>query len=482
MKQYVRQLEREVVSLSTSSRTIPNQIQPGQMRNATLSCHDPSTFVPGVDYTAESWNAHPQADGGLELPPSVNHSTTDTHLGREPQTLINASNMMDPEITTTTSQSVNGVSGHNIMLQPEYARIQASNATNPYQFLSPMSDHALEPVNTFDTNATQLPWQGYNHDVRGHAIKDRGSSATLSRGSVSSLSKSPMMPQNPCQLLSPESDCTADSCMPVRSNRMHNNHQYIPTDVSGPGGGALKSMKMLQCESTASRSMPCDSSTPSFSCYKEVPESTQHGLEQSTSIDDDSNDSDGTEGMERPWESGSHAPYMAHDQVYTSSMPELVGRKAGASSAPAHSQDASLGVRMNLVLEAVQGLGFSTIEDVVSILWTADFKDQPILADKQRLSRRRMLPEVLAKLREATDSWTNWEAQTYRDEVTRAAEAVLSAECMKFIREKDQNPIMDKSHISHAGVKQLYQNEVMPQLSALPWWLAYSHLLTKNMV
>ncbi|ORY01112.1 hypothetical protein BCR34DRAFT_592361 [Clohesyomyces aquaticus] len=132
----------------------------------------------------------------------------------------------------------------------------------------------------------------------------------------------------------------------------------------------------------------------------------------------------------------------------SSSLPAKTGRDFKASQTSHTYKNSSVqkvnpapenqSTRVASALGQIKPIGFTSIEDLCTQFWTADLTDRPSLADSQRLSRRRELPQMLSKLREASNEWTDWEAQGWRDEVTRSAETVLVDECQRYLRKEDR--------------------------------------------
>jgi hypothetical protein len=118
----------------------------------------------------------------------------------------------------------------------------------------------------------------------------------------------------------------------------------------------------------------------------------------------------------------------------------------------------TLSARVATAIKAIRALGFSGLEELTAQFYTADLQDRPALADAQRISRRRGLTRILAKIREhAQDDWTEWEAQGYREEILRAAEDILSDECRRFSEEEDA---CGSSRRNITAEKQHFQDEV----------------------
>lgn len=123
---------------------------------------------------------------------------------------------------------------------------------------------------------------------------------------------------------------------------------------------------------------------------------------------------------------------------------------------------AALSSRITTAIKAIRALGFSGIEDLTAQFYTANLQDRPALADAQRISRRRGLTRILAKLREhVQDNWSEWEAQGYREEIVRAAEDILGDECRRFSEEEQEDSRGNNSRGRNiTELKQHFQDEV----------------------
>ncbi|KAG6993752.1 hypothetical protein G7Y79_00051g086720 [Physcia stellaris] len=92
------------------------------------------------------------------------------------------------------------------------------------------------------------------------------------------------------------------------------------------------------------------------------------------------------------------------------------------------SKDTSLERRLAMVLECVKSAGFDDVEQMLSQYYTSDLSKVPPLANAQRLSRKRRLPNLLANVAEDMNNWTKWEAQGCKEEMIRSAEQIFLGE------------------------------------------------------
>lgn len=91
-------------------------------------------------------------------------------------------------------------------------------------------------------------------------------------------------------------------------------------------------------------------------------------------------------------------------------------------------KDTSLEQRLAMVLECVKSAGFDDVEQMLSQYYTSDLSKVPPLANAQRLSRKRRLPNLLANVAEDMNKWTKWEAQGCKEEMIRSAEQIFLGE------------------------------------------------------
>jgi hypothetical protein len=97
-------------------------------------------------------------------------------------------------------------------------------------------------------------------------------------------------------------------------------------------------------------------------------------------------------------------------------------------SPPIDPSTASLEQRINLVFEWIQRSGFSSLDHLLEVWYTAPFSDDSPLRQEQRLSRHRGLTKLLTRLRESSPSWTKWERFGYQEEMLLGAETLLREE------------------------------------------------------
>ncbi|KAL9624638.1 MAG: hypothetical protein Q9160_001303 [Pyrenula sp. 1 TL-2023] len=163
-----------------------------------------------------------------------------------------------------------------------------------------------------------------------------------------------------------------------------------------------------------------------------------------------------------PWQSPPDSPSSAIDN---SSSPCSMGQ-----TAKKFSPNATLNERLEYVLDSVQKAGFEHLDVVVSKYYTAELTDSTAMASAQRLSRNRHLPRILAALREHSNTWTDWEAQGYRDEILRSAESILLKEYDKYTKsahfEHSIAPLCLSRYVDHTNAGSLprdhQQSETLP--------------------
>ena len=80
--------------------------------------------------------------------------------------------------------------------------------------------------------------------------------------------------------------------------------------------------------------------------------------------------------------------------------------------------------RIDGVLNSIHKFGFKGLEDFVIQYFTADLDENSSTLTAQSLSRSRHLRELLAALSASAQTWSSREAQGFKDEITRSAEAI----------------------------------------------------------
>jgi hypothetical protein len=116
-------------------------------------------------------------------------------------------------------------------------------------------------------------------------------------------------------------------------------------------------------------------------------------------------------------------------------------------------KEATIDDRFEYILECAKQVGFDGFDSLVAKYYTADFSDDSILSQEQRLSRNRHLPGILAELRDKSKGWTQWERQGYQSEILKAAEAIFVAECKTFRHSQNfqDEPFEDESSKGEGG-------------------------------
>ncbi|KFH45278.1 hypothetical protein ACRE_039130 [Hapsidospora chrysogenum ATCC 11550] len=93
------------------------------------------------------------------------------------------------------------------------------------------------------------------------------------------------------------------------------------------------------------------------------------------------------------------------------------------------SPGASLDERFECIMEQVEAAGFESFDAMAAAYYTQNFNESSPLADEQRLSRNRRLPQVISDVYgSATSSWCEWERKGLQDQILRTAETILTGE------------------------------------------------------
>ncbi|KAI6784864.1 uncharacterized protein J7T54_007958 [Emericellopsis cladophorae] len=89
----------------------------------------------------------------------------------------------------------------------------------------------------------------------------------------------------------------------------------------------------------------------------------------------------------------------------------------------------SLDERFECIMEQVEAAGFENFDAMVTAYYTQSFSPTSALADEQRLSRNRRLPQVISDVHAAASgSWSEWERKGFQDAILRTAEGMLTSE------------------------------------------------------
>ncbi|TGJ88323.1 hypothetical protein E0Z10_g446 [Xylaria hypoxylon] len=84
------------------------------------------------------------------------------------------------------------------------------------------------------------------------------------------------------------------------------------------------------------------------------------------------------------------------------------------------------------VLTCARRVGFDSFDTMALHYYTRNFHPASAVAQEQRLSRNRRLPELLAGLRKQSSTWSNWQRRGYQDEMLKAAGEVYRMEYTEF--------------------------------------------------
>lgn len=88
----------------------------------------------------------------------------------------------------------------------------------------------------------------------------------------------------------------------------------------------------------------------------------------------------------------------------------------------------SLCERLSCLKHCAKLLGFSSLDAVLSLYYTADLSESPALSNEQSTSRERRLPTLLSEIREHSNIWNRWEQSGFIEEMLRGAECFYAEE------------------------------------------------------
>jgi hypothetical protein len=91
-------------------------------------------------------------------------------------------------------------------------------------------------------------------------------------------------------------------------------------------------------------------------------------------------------------------------------------------------KNATLDQRFEAVLEQAQAAGFESFDAMVTAYYSQPFSEASPMADEQSLSRKRRLPQMVADLYNATNQWSDWERQPFREEILKLSENMIASE------------------------------------------------------
>ncbi|KAF2175253.1 hypothetical protein K469DRAFT_765612 [Zopfia rhizophila CBS 207.26] len=93
------------------------------------------------------------------------------------------------------------------------------------------------------------------------------------------------------------------------------------------------------------------------------------------------------------------------------------------------------------ILECARSAGYADFDSLATDYYTAKFDDSSYAFSLQRTSRSRRLRGFLDKLRQNAQTWSDYELQDYRNEISKAAEDIYSADLDKFHRKLERGEV-----------------------------------------
>lgn len=170
--------------------------------------------------------------------------------------------------------------------------------------------------------------------------------------------------------------------------------------------------------------MPAGQMTTTADQVNCVPAFTNaEGMDFTTTFDDSSVDMWKTDGMKMQ-QASPESSYLSNMNPAAAGMPATVGMQARKPS-----QNATLDERFQCIMEQVDAAGFESFDAMATAYYTQNFSDTSPLADEQRLSRNRRLPQFISEVNTAASKgWSDWERKGFQDEILRTAEGMLTSE------------------------------------------------------
>lgn len=105
---------------------------------------------------------------------------------------------------------------------------------------------------------------------------------------------------------------------------------------------------------------------------------------------------------------------------------------------PAGLDQGSLEARVDHVLRAIKGAGFSTLDTFLLSFYTASFRERSTAKKAQETSHSRGLPMMLDELRSKSDDWPVWQSRAYTDSIVRSAAHIIADEFDRLTKKKYQ--------------------------------------------
>ncbi|RGP69726.1 basic-leucine zipper transcription factor [Fusarium sporotrichioides] len=131
-----------------------------------------------------------------------------------------------------------------------------------------------------------------------------------------------------------------------------------------------------------------------------------------------------------PGSSEGSPPTRQHDSLGTSTMQPL--RPSGMTLCSQDLRDMAPEDRMSRILKVIQDAGYKDMDSFMTEYYVGDFDASSHVSAVQRQSRSRRLRGFLEQLRVGAESWSDYEAHDYQDEISKSAEAIYAKELDVF--------------------------------------------------
>nr|POF14362.1 hypothetical protein CFP56_03386 [Quercus suber] len=254
---------------------------------------------------------------------------------------------------------------------------------------------------------------------------------------------------------------TSSSNIPLSGH--HTSRSLIESDISVESG-----LNTIQSSSTATQldsvswapmeaeSIDLEWLLAESGAFKNVSERTQA---RSPSIERHGN-SDYSQRLQHP-SLPQHLDPSNHVQIDSNSVqPAQESSTASATQNTGHSLPLGMGgtrlERLSLLVECAKRLGFSNLNEALSVYYTSDLSKSALMSHEQSLNRVRQLPNLLSSIREHSRTWPSWERTNYMKETLRSAEDIYVEECRVArmnLRNQDITVLLQKE----SQIDQMYQ-------------------------
>ena len=106
----------------------------------------------------------------------------------------------------------------------------------------------------------------------------------------------------------------------------------------------------------------------------------------------------------------------------------------------ADSEDALSDTRFEAILEAVEGAGFHSFDEMATAYYTGPLGKESPLRATQKFSRERQLKLLLKELNQSSKEWSSREMWAYQEEILESAQDILTDELSKLnVNDKDSD-------------------------------------------